>query len=130
MWIFSSPCRSLSQVQLEVADLDQCYFVQWQPAHLAPDNEEVFSIIVVERDRRWFAENVGRLHAFWKDLMDARAAHVPPPPPQCLIDLELYSNPLIYDDSGDFTTPIITSPLGCSTTMVGVGGVVGGDVGA
>ena len=82
---------NFKQVQLEVTDLDECFFVQWQPAHLAPDNEEVFSITTVERDRRWFAANVDSLHTFWKDLMEARAAYVPPPPPSCLIDFDLYA---------------------------------------
>ncbi len=79
------------QVQLECTDLDECYFVQWQPAHLASDNEEVFSITVVERDRAWFAKHVDDLHAFWKDLMDLRKDYVPPPPPTCDIDHSLYA---------------------------------------
>jgi putative phage-type endonuclease len=82
------------QVQLAVTGLDQCYFVQWQPAHLAVDGEEVFSIIVVERDRAWFSQHVDALHDFWEDLMERRAAYVPPPPPPppaCAINVHLYS---------------------------------------
>jgi len=71
------------QVQLECTNLDQCYFVQWQPAHLANDGEEVFSITVVERDRQWFADNVDALKLFWEDLMELRKDYVPPPPPTC-----------------------------------------------
>lgn len=78
------------QCQLECTNLDACYFVQWQPAHLAPDHEEVFSIIVVERDRAWFAEHVDALKEFWSDLMHRRRTYVPPPPPDCPIDLTLY----------------------------------------
>lgn len=78
------------QVQLECTNLDSCYFVQWQPAHLAIDNEEVFSITVVERDRKWFAENVDALKEFWSDLMQMRKTYVPPPPPTCLISTDLY----------------------------------------
>ena len=90
------------QVQLECTDLDQCYFVQWQPAHLANDGLEVFSIAVVERDRRWFEENVDALKSFWGDLMNLRKDYVPPPPPQCSIALNMYSgNAGIKDDSSD-----------------------------
>lgn len=78
------------QCQLEVADVDACYFVQWQPAHLAPDDEEIFCIDVIERDRLWFKTHVDELKSFWKDLMDRRAAYVPPPPPGCDIQLGLY----------------------------------------
>jgi putative phage-type endonuclease len=79
------------QVQLEVCDLDQCLFVQWQPAHLAPDGEETFSIVSVERDREWFGRNVAGLKSFWEDLMKLREAYVPPPPPTCDIDPDLYT---------------------------------------
>lgn len=79
------------QVQLEVTDLDQCYFVQWQPAWLAPDEEEIFSIQVVERDRQWFADRVDALKSFHTELMAMRAAYVPPPPPVCYIQDDLYS---------------------------------------
>jgi len=78
------------QVQLEVADLDVCYFVQWQPASLSATKQEIFTITTVERDRTWFKDNVDALHSFWEDLMDARRAYIPPPPPECLIDLDLY----------------------------------------
>jgi hypothetical protein len=79
------------QVQLECTNLDECYFVQWQPAHLAHDNEEIFSITVIERDRKWFAENCSKLKEFWVDLMALRETYVPPPPPACLVNDGLYS---------------------------------------
>jgi len=80
------------QVQLECTDLDQCYFVQWQPAHLACDGVEVFSITVVERDRAWFADHVNELKSFWEDLMKLRAEYVPPPPPTCSMVANLYDS--------------------------------------
>ena len=79
------------QVQMEVADLDYCYFIQWMPSWLSSTGEEIFTIDVVERDRQWFADNVDELYRFWGDLMLARKAYVPPPPPSCLIDIDLYS---------------------------------------
>lgn len=81
------------QVQLECTNLDSCYFVQWQPAHLAIDNEEVFSITVVERDRQWFADNVDALKSFHTDLMELRKTYVPPPPPSCLVLPSMYTIP-------------------------------------
>lgn len=80
------------QVQLACTDLDQCYFVQWQPAHLAPDNEEIFSITVVERDRTWFEDNVGELKRFHADLMKLRAEYVHVDP-RCDISMDLYDAP-------------------------------------
>lgn len=78
------------QTQLEVADLDTCYFVQWMPGWLSSDGVELFTIDVVERDRHWFETNKDALHSFWHDLMDARDRYVAPPPPECMVDLELY----------------------------------------
>ena len=89
------------QVQLECTDLDQCYFVQWQPAHLACDGLEVFSITVVERDRRWFAENVDALKSFWEDLMELRKNYVPPPPPSCLVARGMYSASAVAAEEED-----------------------------
>lgn len=87
------------QIQLEVTDLDQCLFVQWQPEWLAPDGEEAFCIVVVERDRRWFADRVTLLREFHQELMALRAAYVPPPPPTCLIDSVLYDNDPVSSSS-------------------------------
>ena len=84
--------RPQIQVQLECTDLDECYFVQWAPSHLAVDGQEVFSITVVERDRQWFADNVDALKSFHTDLMELRKTYVPPPPPTCSINMNLYEN--------------------------------------
>lgn len=89
------------QVQLECTDLDECYFIQWQPSHLALDNEEIFCIVLVERDRQWFADNVDALKSFHTDLMVKREHYVPPPPPACAISMTMYSEPLVNDDLDD-----------------------------
>ena len=89
------------QVQLEVTDLNECIFIQWQPAWLAPDGEEVFCMIMVERDRQWFADRVDKLWDFHQELMACRAAYVPPPPPPCLIVDDLYGS---GDGSGDMSS--------------------------
>lgn len=78
------------QVQMEVCGLDSCYFCQWQPAHFSHTGTEIFDIVVVERDREWFARHKDALHSFWGELMAARAAYVPPPPPSCLVRDDLY----------------------------------------
>ena len=78
------------QVQLECTNLDSCYFIEWQPADKAADGVEVFSIIVVERDRKWFADHVDELKSFWVDLMALRKAYVPPPPPVCGMHRGMY----------------------------------------
>lgn len=72
------------QLQLEVCDLDVALFVQFKPG-------EPLDVTVVERDRLWFARNVDALHAFFQDYVRAKKAYVPPPPPVCLVDPDLYS---------------------------------------
>ena len=68
------------QCQMAVCGLQSTYFVQWQPAHLSHTGTEIFDIVLVARDTQWFDEHKEALHEFWKDLMAARAAFVPPPP--------------------------------------------------
>lgn len=95
------------QTQLEVADLDSCYFCQWQPAHLNPEGVEIFDIVLIERDKLWFEKHKDAMLAFWIDLMSARKAFVPPPPPACLIVDSLYpeeaadDNKLFLSDDDD-----------------------------
>jgi hypothetical protein len=65
--------------------------LQWQPADKAVDGQEVFSITLVERDRKWFADHVDDLKSFWVDLMALRKVYVPPPPPSCTINAGMYA---------------------------------------
>ena len=81
------------QVQMEVCNLDQTIFVQYRPASISKDKKSLLDIVVVERDRKWFADNKPILHAFWKEYMHALPTYVPEPPPsppQCLIVDNLY----------------------------------------
>lgn len=78
------------QVQMEVCDLPGTLFVQWMPAHLTDDGHEIFDVVCIERDRHWFAQNKDTLHDFWKSLMQAREAWVPPPAPTTRIQEDLY----------------------------------------
>lgn len=80
------------QVQMEVCDLSSTYFCQWAPKHLSHTGEEVFDVVLIERNREWFAQHKEALHSFWKDLMDARASYVPPPPPKTQIRDDLYDD--------------------------------------
>lgn len=93
------------QTQMEVCDLDSCYFCQWQPAEFTKDGVEIFDIVVVERDRHWFETHRETLHSFWEELMKARAAYVPPDPPTCLIRDDLYddlvAHPLFLHEDDD-----------------------------
>ena len=111
------------QVQLECVDLDSCYFVQWQPAHLAVDGEEIFSITVVERDKQWFASIKDELKSFHTDLMERRKTYVPPPPPTCAISTTMYSETqvttkrrrfLIEDDDDDDDDETPPPPPACA----------------
>lgn len=65
------------QCQMEVCDLPATYFIQYKPAYLNEDQRPFVDIVVIERDRRWFADNMGTLKSFWQELMDKRETHVP-----------------------------------------------------
>jgi putative phage-type endonuclease len=74
------------QVQMEVADLDICAFVQYRPG-------EVLDICFAQRDRQWFETHVESLKTFWEAYMEAQKTHVPEPPPTCTV------NDALYDDA-------------------------------
>lgn len=87
------------QVQMEVCDLDATIFVQYKPAVVTDDGKAFLDIVVVERDRGWFAQHRDALHAFWSDLMDARrrveaGGELPPrsDPGGCLVVDDLYAD--------------------------------------
>jgi len=86
------------QCQMEVCDMDQTLFVQYKPAGLRPDGRAFLDIVVVERDREWFAANKDALRAFWVEYMAAKEAAGdqpadPEPQPECLIRDALYLPP-------------------------------------
>ena len=64
------------QVQLEVCDLDFCYFIQYKPGFMQEDQQPFVDITVVERDRTWFENHRDLLHDFWSELMDRKNTHV------------------------------------------------------
>ena len=55
------------QIQMEVADKENCYYVEYKPASRMGYNEdaEYFNICVVKRDREWFKGVLPRLQWFW-----------------------------------------------------------------
>lgn len=57
------------QVQMETCDIDSTLFIQYKPAHVAEDGRAFLDITVVERDRQWFADNVGKLRETWEEVM-------------------------------------------------------------
>ncbi len=62
------------QIQMEVADVNSTIFVQYKPAHLMPHNTPFMDIVVVERDRQWFADHKASLQSFWDEYVAARTA--------------------------------------------------------
>ena len=100
------------QAQLEVCDLDLCYFVEWQPTHLSDSGKEVINIVPVARDHGWLERHYAELKTFYDELMEERRNFVPPPPPQCLVRDDLYDdmvhvpNPMFVDEAGDGVVPM------------------------
>lgn len=58
------------QLQLEVCDLDVCFFVQYRPSDLV--NVGMIDITVVERDRDWFAKWLPEFRSFWSEVLATR----------------------------------------------------------
>lgn len=51
------------QLQLEICDLDTCFFVQYRPTDLFTDG--MLDICVIQRDRDWFAKYSHVFRNFW-----------------------------------------------------------------
>lgn len=80
------------QVQLEVCQLEVCWFVQWKPASLNRGTEQL-CITKVCRDREWFARHRETLYSFYVDFQEMMRTRQPAPQPEplpCPIDLTLY----------------------------------------
>lgn len=82
------------QAQLEVCDVETCYFIQYKPACLTGWGRGAqLDITRVDRDRAWFARHKAALHSFFLDFQDLLRSHVPAPPSvpaPCPVDLGLY----------------------------------------
>lgn len=64
------------QVQMEVCNVDFCYFIQYKPAFMNEGGHPFIDIVVVERDRMWFNERKDILLEFYTDLMERKKTHV------------------------------------------------------
>lgn len=76
------------QVQMETCDIDFTIFVQYKPACLSPDGKAFIDLVVIERDRAWFADNVERLRGCWEEFMAARATAKPVSHPLTLCEIK------------------------------------------
>jgi len=82
------------QVQLEVCNLEFCYFIQYKPGFMQDDGKPFIDIVVVERDREWFAQHKDILYEFWSELMSKRQTHIPV---EVESDVVLTIDPDLYD---------------------------------
>jgi putative phage-type endonuclease len=57
------------QVQLcmEILDIPQCYFIQYQPENIF--QSALLDIKVIPRSKEWFAENYPIFESFWEDVL-------------------------------------------------------------
>jgi hypothetical protein len=64
------------QVQMEVCNVDFCYFIQYKPGFLCDGGKPFIDIVVVERDRMWFKACKDILLGFYEELMERKKTHV------------------------------------------------------
>lgn len=58
------------QVQMEVADSDMCYYVEFKEA--TETEPEYFCISTIRRDKEWFDNVAPRLKEFWDQVTELR----------------------------------------------------------
>lgn len=93
------------QCQMQVCGLDTTLFVQYKPAHMMPDKKPFLDIAIVERDDKWFEDNLPQLRSFYDAYMLARETHVPAPLPpleKCTIVDDMYDD---FIELSEDTTP-------------------------
>lgn len=57
------------QLQMEVCDLDLCYYVEWAPAmDFFDPTKDVFSVQKVVRDTTWLEEYLPTIDSFWAEV--------------------------------------------------------------
>ena len=81
------------QTQMEVTGLEETVFIEYKPAFASDTGRRELSIVVVQRDRAWFAKHRDALHGFWSEYVQRQRTYIPPPPPPppvCLVDDALY----------------------------------------
>jgi putative phage-type endonuclease len=64
------------QVQMEVCNVDFCYFIQYKPGFMNDGGKPFIDIVVVERDRLWFEARKNILLGFYTELMERKKTHV------------------------------------------------------
>ena len=86
LFVFLFRCGVQVQLQMEVCNIDQTIFCQYKPSKITR-GAPFMDLVVIERDRSWFADNIHKLHSFWKDYMAAKETYVPPAPiPTTIVD--------------------------------------------
>ena len=68
------------QVLLEVLDLDEAHFVQYEPISKTWPQEHVLTVTHISRDRAWFTYNMPKLKEFWDRVLKARSLPHPERP--------------------------------------------------
>jgi putative phage-type endonuclease len=55
------------QMQMEVCDLDSCYYVEWKPK-LFFDDSDTFQVQLIKRDPEWLTTNLETISEFWAEV--------------------------------------------------------------
>lgn len=63
------PDRYYAQIQwqLEICDIDMCFYVEYLPPCLM-FGDGTMNIIIIKRDKEWFLENVSKIMTFWDEV--------------------------------------------------------------
>jgi putative phage-type endonuclease len=106
------------QIQMEVLNLDFCYFIQYKPAILSETGSPFVDIVVIERDVRWFETHKPALEQFLVELNALRTSHVKIEQVfvKCDVDDNLYDDTKSYvrvfdDNCSNDTTNKITCEI-------------------
>jgi hypothetical protein len=55
---------------MEILNIKQCYFIQYKPSNFFRPGE--LDVLIIQRDKEWFASNLGCLNTFWNEVLSLR----------------------------------------------------------
>ena len=60
------------QVCMECMDLDECHFIQYRPAKLQTNGNDIFDVTIIQRNKEWFSYYFPVMKLFWDEVTHYR----------------------------------------------------------